>query len=262
MMDLMPETGEAVVEFGADDEAEREPGRRPPIGAFLTGLAADRRLVPLSAALGGVALFASLISEWQLTLIDGTFFGDGETGAQRPVKTMVADLDGWAGGYLAGLFLLVAAVVLTLFGPAAGRRYARLCALSTGGVLLAVVLAIGSYLGDTSGTVGQLSLTGLEEGQVTTTLGRGTWCAAAGVLLALLSMILAGRHLRAQPVPAGSPADAQADAEPPAAPEAALWSWRRPVATEEDGLPEAPFDLTVAPAKPFISSPDNRDTAD
>ena len=38
---------------------------------------------------------------------------------------------------------LVSLVVLTLFGPPAGRRYARLCALSTGGVLLAMVLAMG-----------------------------------------------------------------------------------------------------------------------
>jgi len=256
MMDLMPETGEAVVEFGADDDAERTPGRRAPVGAFLTGLAGDRRLVPLAAALGGVALFGSLVSEWQLTEVDGAFWADGEGGARRPLETMVADLGGWGGGYLAGLFLLVAPVVLTLFGPPAGRRYARLCALSTGGVLLAMVLAMASYLGDTSRTVGQLALTGLEEDQVTISLGRGTWCAAAGVLLVLLAMILAGRHLRAGPVPV----DAPADPEPPIAPEEAMWSWRRPVTSVEDGLPDAPFDLTVAPAKPFITAPDNRDT--
>jgi hypothetical protein len=257
MMDLMPETGEAIVEFGADDEAEREPGRRAPVGAFLTGLAADRRLVPLAAALGGVALFASLISEWQITEIDGTIFGDGETGARRPLATMVAELGGWGGGYLAGLFLLVAPVVLTLFGPAAGRRYARLCALSTGGVLLAMVLAIGSYLDETSGTVGLIRLTGLDEDQLSVSLGRGMWCAAAGVLLVLLSMVLAGRHLAAEPVRADSPAQA----EPPLAPEAAMWSWRRPATAEEEELPDAPFDLTVGPAKPFITQPDNRDTA-
>jgi hypothetical protein len=173
---------------------------------------------------------------------------------------MVADLGGWGGGYLAGLLLLAAAVVLTLFGPPAGRRYARLCALSTGGVLLAMVLAMGSYLGDVSRPVGQLGLSNLDEDQVTISLGRGIWCAAAGVLLALAAMILAGRHLGAAPAPALAPVDDPAAEEPPVEAEAALWSWRRPATREDEGLPEAPFDLTVAPAKPFISSPDNRDT--
>jgi hypothetical protein len=257
MMDRMPETGEAIVEFGPDDEAESPPGRRVPVGEFLTGLAGDRRVVPLAAALGGVALFASLISEWQLTEVDGTFWGDGEVGARPPLETMMADLGGWGGGYLTGLFLLVAPVVLTLFGPAAGRRTARLCALSTGGVLLAMVVTMASYLGDTSRTVGQLGLTNLEEDQVAISLGRGIWCAAAGVLLVLLAMSLAGRHLRTGP----EPADAPAPAEQAAPEEPAMWSWRRPVASAEDGLPEAPFDLTVAPAKPFVTSQDNRDTA-
>src|SRR5689334_6401047 len=63
MMDRMPETEEAVVvEFGPDDEVQHAPGRRVPLGVFLAGLAGDRRLVPLAAALGGIALFGSLIS--------------------------------------------------------------------------------------------------------------------------------------------------------------------------------------------------------
>src|SRR5688572_5560296 len=67
MMDRMPDTGEAVVEFGPGDDAQDPPGRRMPVGAFLAGLAGDRRLVPLAAVLGGVALFGSLVSEWQIT---------------------------------------------------------------------------------------------------------------------------------------------------------------------------------------------------
>ena len=248
----MPETGEAVVEFGADDDAGA-PRRRAPVGDFLAGLGRDRRLVPLAAALGGVALFGSLISEWQLTSVDGTFWGDSEVG-DRPLVTMLADLGSWGGGYLTGLFLLVATVVLTLFGPAAGRPYARLGALSVSGVLLAMVLAMASYLGDTSRIVGQLSASNLEEDQVTITHGRGIWCAAAGVALVLLSMILAGRHAVARPAPAPLDGESPAEFDPPA------WSWRRPAAGEEDdGPPQAPFDLTVAPAKPFTPSQENRD---
>ena len=253
MMVPMPETGEAVVEFGPDDDARDTPGRRASVGGFLTGLAGDHRLVPLTAALGGVALFGSLVSEWQLTEVDGAFWGDSEVSA-RPLETTVADLGAWGGGYLTGLFLLVAAVVLTLFGPAAGRRYARLTALSVGGVLLAMVAALGSYLGDSSGVVSQIGATGLEEDQLAVSHGRGIWCAAVGVALVLLATILAGRHQAADPVPV----DAPAGAEPPEAAEHALWSWQRP-AGEEDGPPDAPSGLTVTSAKPFTTSPENVD---
>ena len=48
-------------------------------------------------------------------------------------------LGAFGGAYLTGLFLLVAAIVLTLFGPPAGRRYARLAGLGVGGAVLGVV---------------------------------------------------------------------------------------------------------------------------
>lgn len=254
MMDRMPETEEAVVEFGPGDDAEERMGRRTPIGGYLAGLAGDRRLVPLAAALGGVALFGSLISEWQVTVIDGELWGDGAAAA-RSLETTVADLGSWGSGYLAGLLLLVTAVVLTLFGPPAGRRYARLSALSVGGVLLAMVAALTSYLGDTSAVLGQLNAVVLEDNKIAISHGRGGWCAAAGVALVLLAMILAGRHQ----VVAPAAVDAAADAEPAAAAETAVWSWRRPAAGEEDGPPDAPFGLTVTPAKPFTTSPENVD---
>ncbi|GAA3956692.1 hypothetical protein [Actinoplanes auranticolor] len=254
----MPETGEAVVAFGPDDddEAERPPRRRAAVGEFLTGLAGDRRVVPIAAALGAVALFGSLVSEWQLTEIDGTYWGDGEVGT-RSAQTTLADLDGWSGGYLTGLFLLVAATVLTLFGPPAGRRYARLAALSVGGTLLATVVAIGSYLGDISGAVGQLTLTNLEENQVTVSNGRGLWCAGVGVALVLLAMVLAGRHQATGP--GSGPVDAPPDEAQPVEVEAPAWTWRRPATGDEDEPPDAPFDLTVTAAKPFTTSQENTD---
>ncbi|MET8150043.1 hypothetical protein ACIBSW_36160 [Actinoplanes sp. NPDC049668] len=243
----MPETpAEAVVQFGPDDDAAPERTRFRP-GAHLAGLAADRRVVPLAAVLGGVALFGSLVSEWQVTNVDAAFWGDGEVSA-RPLETTVADLDGWAGGYLTGLLLLVPAVVLTLFGPAAGRRYTRLTALSIGGVLLGMLAAVSSHLGDTSRILGQIGATNLGEDQVTISHGRGIWCAAVGVALTLLSMYLAGRDSGAGPQ---SPEEAP---EPPP-----VWSWRRPAPDAEDGPPDAPIGLTVTPAKPFTPTQDNRD---
>lgn len=262
-MGCMPETPEAVIEFGPeptrggkpketpvrqDDERAASGRRRFSVGTFLAGLAGDRRLVPVAAGLGAIALFASLISEWQVTTVDGTAFRSTEAG-DRPLVTTVADLGGWGGGYLAGLFLLAGAVVLALFGPLPGRRYARLIALSTGAVLLALLAALGSYLGETSRIIGQLGATDLAADQVAISRGRGIWCAAVGVVLVLAAIYLAGRVTEFEP----EDEPAEGEEEPPV-----VWSWRRPAA-EDEGPPQAPFDLTVTSAKPFTASGDNVD---
>jgi hypothetical protein len=133
MMDRMspdrPPTGsaptpqEAVVEFGAGpQERSRPERRRRSFTALVAGLAADRRSVPLAAAVGAVALFASLISEWQITAIDITEFG-GTASARQPVTAGVGDLGAFGAGYLAGLFALAAAMALVLFGPPTARPY-------------------------------------------------------------------------------------------------------------------------------------------
>lgn len=219
-----------VVEFGP----EPPPARRT---SLVTGLASDRRIVPLAAALGGLALFASLVSEWQVTKIDATVFRDTQTGS-RTFRATVAELDGWGTAYLVGLFLLTAAVVLTLAGPVPGRAYARLTALSAGGVLLAVVAAVWPSLDETTWIAGQLDVSGLEGDQMQLTMGRGPWCAAVGIVLALAAMYLAGRRV-------------------PEAPAAS--SWRHPPAEEEEGPPDAPFELTVAPAQTWSASEESRD---
>ena len=243
MMDLMSQTSEAVVEFGPGEDGVRAPGRRLRVRGFVAGLAADRRLVPLAAVLGGAALFGSLVSEWQTSVVDNAaFWGDGEVGT-RTLVTRVAELGSWGSGYLIGLFLLVAAATITLFGPPAGRRYGRLIALSVGGVLLGLLAALASYLGDTSLILGEYGASGLEEGQLTLSAGRGVWCAAVGVALVMLAMYLAGRRLTEQ---------AETDPAP-------VWSWKRPPAAEDEGPPDAPFDLTVSSARPFTASNDNRD---
>ena len=254
MMGGMSQSQEAVVEFGPADDQDEPARRGAGAGRFLTGLARDRRLVPIAAALGALALFASLVSEWQVTALDATILREADAG-NRPFTTTIADLDGWGGGYVVGLLLLVAATVITLFGPAAGRVYARLVALSAGGVLLAVVVTLWSYLGETSRIVGQIDAITLDEDQMQVTVGRGVWCAGVGVVLVTLAAYLAGRGT----APAAAPQEEESGDALPDEP-AAAWSWRRPA--DEDEAPDAPFDLTVAPVKPWTASDDNRDKAD
>ncbi|GAB1643944.1 hypothetical protein [Krasilnikovia sp. MM14-A1259] len=248
-MSSEPQPG--VVEFGPDGTAV--PGRRRRhLTDWAAGLVADRRLVPLAAALGGVALFASLMSEWQVTAVDATVFGDGQVGA-KPVPATVADLGAWGGGYLAGLFPLGAAVALVLFGPRPGRRYARLAGLSAAGILLALLAGVAAHLRHASGVLGPVFTVQLGDDQMHLTYGRGIWCALFGVAAVALALYLAGRHLD----PAGQPEPGPAEAEP-AAP--AVWSWRRPRAGEEvDGPPDAPIGLTVTAAQPLPPGAAERD---
>jgi hypothetical protein len=249
-----------VVEWGSPDAHEPQRPARPQ-QQWLPAVPADRRLVPLTAALGGVGLFASLISEWQVTAIDGTAFGAGEVGA-RPVAVGIADLGAWGGGYLVGLFVLVAAAVLMVFGPPAGRVYGRLVVLSTAGVLLALLAGLLSELGTNTRALSYATVLSLEADQLTMQYGRGGYCAVAGVLAVLLAAVLAGRRVPAPAAPTPVPADGQpvAATTTPDAP-AADWSWRRPRDDDEDDRsPDEPYELTVSGTEPFTPLADSHDT--
>jgi hypothetical protein len=245
---------EAVVEFGPESGPESdEPGRarRWHLAGLAGSLAADRRVVPLAAAVGAVAVFASLVSEWQITSVDTTPFGGTDAGT-RQVSASIADLGALGAGYLAGLFVLATAVVLLLFGPAGTRPYARLVGLTAGGVLLAVVAAAASDLDGVSRSIARVYLIDLDTEDVVLRYGRGLWCAVFGVAATVLALYLAGRHLAA-----AAPDETTAEDAPE--PEA-VWSWRRPRAAEEEESPvEEPFDLTVSPVTPFMSLSDDRD---
>lgn len=239
--DQHPPAVEPVVEFGPETPPPRARPRWNTAG-FAAAVAADRRMVPLLAVLAGVAAFASLVSEWQTTLIDTALFGENPP-SLRPVPTDLAGLGAWGSGYLVGLVLLAGAMVLTIFGPPAGAQYARLAGLSTGGVLLGMLAALASLLGRTSMLSGLfVGLTPVD--QIQPSYGRGVWCALFGVAAATLALYLAGRHQRAD-----SPG----------------WSWRRgsrlaAAEDEEDERPPAePFQLTVRPATPFTSMAEDRD---
>jgi hypothetical protein len=242
-IDVTP--SEEVVEFGPS----RPPRRRWSGGSeLLRGLAADRRAVPLAAAVAAVAFFASLVSEWQVTLVDRSFFGSGV--GDVSVTTQPADLGAQGTGYMIGLFLLVIATVLALFGPPAVRRSARLAGLGVGGTMLALLVALGVSLGDDSRMVPRVYTDSSQADQVHVAYGRGLWCAIAATLLTLLALFLAGRHVPAEP------ATGVVEEE-----QAAVWSWRRaPGETVEPDL-EEPLELTVTSAKPFDPAVDDRDRA-
>jgi hypothetical protein len=248
----------SVVEFGADGGEARTERRRWSVTGFAKSLGSDRRVVPLAAVLGGVALFGSLVSEWQITAVDTTAFGGVQAG-NRPVASGIADLGGWAGGYLVGLFVLVATTVLVLFGPVPGRRYARLVGLSGGGLLLAMLAAIVSNLGDSTRALDVVFTLALNDDQLELSYGRGIWCAVFGVAATMVALYLAGRH--ALPPAGAGPGDEMSDGE--ATPESPpmVWSWRRPRDTDADDEqpPPEPFGLTVTSSRPFTSLMDDRD---
>jgi hypothetical protein len=247
---------ESVVEFGAEPGPARSRRRRWSFAALGKSLAADRRLIPIAAVLGAVALFASLVSEWQVTAMDAAQFG-GTLSGNQPVPTDVGQLGAWGAGYLAGLFVLVGAAVLLFFGPPAGRRYAWLAGLSTGGLLLALLVALAPTLDDTSRTLDAVFKFGLSDNQFELSTGRGVWCALIGVAAVTLSIYLAGRDLPAwTAAPAGT---AELDGVEAPEPPPNVWSWRNPRDADDEQPPDAPFDLTVTSTTPFTSLNDDRD---
>ena len=251
---------ESVVEFGVEPGEPREGRTRSNASGIIAGLAADRRTVPLAATVGAVALFGSLVSEWQVTSVDLTAFGGVRSG-NLPLASGVADLGGWGGGYLGGLFALAAATVLALFGPVPGRRYARLAGLSTAGVLLAMLAAIAQSLAHDSRAIDLVYRLSLGQDQLQVRYGRGIWCAAVGVAAVTVALYLAGRHAPKPAVPGDGAGRATGDgALPP--PEEPVRPRRRPRAADgdEDDLPTAePFDLTVTPAPYTQLTEDHRD---
>jgi len=244
-----PSAPGGVVEFGGDPPVSR---RRWQASGTLRALATDRRVVPLTALLGAVAVLASMISEWQVTTVDSEEFTGGV--GPHAVTTGLIDLGALGTAYVIGLFPLVAAVVLTLFGPVAGRRWARLGGLCAGGTLLAVLFAITASLGGESRVVPNLYRMQFDKDQVQIAYGRGLWCAAAGVVLAMLALHLADRHQPRFPAP---PSDS--GGAPPSVADESAWGWRRPPAAREEADPDQPLELTVGPAKPFTSLGDDRD---
>jgi hypothetical protein len=246
----VPADDTAVVEWGGE---EQRPSRRAMLAKAFAGAGRDHRLVPVVAGLGAIAIFASLIGEWQLTTItDPETFGPNAVTA--PISADLGQLQGWAAGYVLGIFALAACVGLVLFGRPAVRHHARIVGLTTAGVLLALLAAITAYLNDDSIYLGPAAFNDVNH---EVAYGRGLTMAFLGVGALAVALYLAGRLMPAPP-PAAETAAAQA-AEPPT--EEPDWPWRRRDARQphevESDLP-APADLTVAPTAPFVPLPDQK----
>lgn len=227
-MTLDPQA-DSVISFG-------EPARR----TLLRDLGRDRRLPVLTAGLGGVAAFGSLISEWQTTTMNGLVLG-GEPGVGARVEpTGLLDTGAVGAGYLGGLLLLATAIVLVLFGPAAGRRHAQLAGYAVGGVLIALLLALVHHLGTTSLLIPRYFMLGLTDEKLQMDLGRGLWCALAAVGAGLLALRLSSS------TEAIEVAEATED------------SGRHPAAPEPERFDD-PLDLTISPTTPFASFPGELD---
>lgn len=236
---------EAVVEFGSEPAPRRSRFDTAGLGRALLS---DRRTVPLAAALAALAGLVAVLSEWQVTTLNAGAFSPEEGG--RVLPSGIDDLGALGIGFVLSLFLVVPAMVFTLFGPPRGRRHARLAGLSLAGTQLALLFAVATTLSTESYVINPIFRANLDEGETTIGYGRGLWCAFAGVLLALAAFYLAGRHL-----PAGAESGpAEADDEPDP-----VWSWRRPRDREAGRSSDEPLDLTVAPSQPFTSLHDDRD---
>ena len=226
-MEHMSVDSEAVIEFGAPERPERE--ERPSRFAPLRDLGSDHRLPVLVAGIGAAAAFASLISEWQTTTVQGIAFSDGEVAEAEMFRANVIDLGGAGAAYLGGLFLVVTAVVLALFGPTPARRYARLAGFSLGGVQLALMLAVVQMLGENSLLISRFLSAQIGEREPEVAYGRGIWCALAGAVAALIALWLAERQ-------EGEPRERRVKPRP---------------AEEPENIPDAPLELSIAPAAPF-----------
>lgn len=237
----VPVPRDSIVEWGADEAPPRRLDR------IVDLLSNDRRPVHVIAALGGVALFACLVGEWQAVVV---YDGGPDGSAARRFTAGVAALGGLGTAFLVGVLALVTATAVVLFGPPAGRRRWRLVGLSLTASVGALLVAIAVQLDQLGSPFNGYFYYPPEQRQPDVSVGRGLQAAFLGVALLGLALLLAGRLLR-------DDAPDKSDLSPKVGAEAhpgSRWRARRPRAPQAT----APLDLTVGPAAPFAHSPDDR----
>jgi hypothetical protein len=249
----------ALVEWGDDDD---EPVDRR-AARVIAGLRANRRLVPIVAGLGALAAAGSVLSEWRVMTVQ-----EVETVTER-TSAGVVSFPTVGTTYLLGLLVVAASLILTLYGVGLVRHHARLVGLATSGMLGLVLIATSVQLEQVGSTIDNLVL-GFrgQEGQVTVSTGRGIYLAYAAVgalAFALWLAVPTDRSVPGQPAGAGAPGQVAYeldDVDPADGELGPDWPWqRRHRSVRADDLQRpAPLDLTVEPATPFISPPEERDT--
>jgi hypothetical protein len=223
-----PTDGPAIVAWGSEPAAR--PGRRPLlIGAVRRG----RRFGPVVAALGTVAIFASLVTEWAVTTLPGAS-PDGR--GPLDVPQTVNDIGSFGTAYLIGVLALAGSVTLALFGTAPIRRNVRVGGLTLAAGLLVMLVALAAALGR---IMSRYFFSGGET--LVVEYGRGLVMAFAGVAALGAALLLAGGGASAA---AGSTAGTGGGKH---GRDETDWSWQRSRAT---GEPEA-TDVAVTPAEPF-----------
>jgi hypothetical protein len=248
-----PDEVDDVVEFGPVDPEGPRPHRSPLSVAtaapvrVIRAVWGDRRLVPVVAVLAALALFASLVGEWQVITLEGVDL----PAALRPLTAGVAVLDAFGAAYLLAVFALAACAALVFRGAPAVRRHARLIGLALTAALGGLLIAVSIQLDRLGPAYGYLTV-GWEIPPAVSA-GRGLEAAFAGVGLAALALYLAGRPawtgvepLAADPAAADPARHATHD------------GWRRPRGATDTDEVAAPLDLSVGPAAPFAQLPDDR----
>jgi hypothetical protein len=104
------------------------------------------RLGPVLAGLGTLAMFGSLLGEWQTTRITAETGESFFSGDRREVQVGLAELGVWGVGWLVGAMVLTTAVALVVLGGGALRPTVRTAGLAGAGVLLMVLVATTVYL--------------------------------------------------------------------------------------------------------------------
>ncbi|MEV1286706.1 hypothetical protein [Micromonospora sp. NPDC049679] len=216
-----PADGPPIVAWG---DEPRAPGR---ISRFTTTVRRGRRLGPTVAALGTVAIFASLVTEWAVTTLPGAS-PDGR--GPLDVPHTVNDIGSFGTAYLVGVLALAGCVTLVLFGTPAIRRNVRVGGLTLAAALLVILGALAASLGR---IMNRYFFSGGET--LVVDYGRGLVTAFVGVAALGAALLLArsvepdaagttpGSGATVGPEPADGPADlivmpAQAFAGPDAAP--------------------------------------------
>ncbi|HWG99026.1 MAG TPA: hypothetical protein VNV66_06815 [Pilimelia sp.] len=241
----------AVLQWGSDPAPGRAGGLPP---------RAVHRATRALALAGGAALAGSLFTTWRRITFTTPRGDEHVVGLPREITTSALDLAAPGAAYLFGVLALGALGTIALSG-AGSRRTARLGALAVCAGLLILLAAIVHHLqGHPSSDVTTWFTYHLDQQPETDT------SYGAGLYLAFGGLLLGGLALLPQPTgtdPAGPGGVAAAPREAgtaaadggPTPPAGGLAAWRRPA--DPDG-PDAPLDLTVAPAAPFLPVPPDR----